>query len=230
MDFRLIGTLFNESEEYINNLSKSSAKPVKVVCPMCGNERILRYYRVNETGHTYCKSCAKRKYSCDNMLDKKFGRLTVISYADQHFESGGTMMNCVCDCGENVSVSASHLKSGHTTSCGCFRLEMLQGEANPNYRPDLPMEERNGKRGYPIERWALSVKRRDNFTCQVCGSKEKLVAHHLNSYASAKDRRYDIENGVTMCRDCHTDFHTNFLENYRVPCNEQDFEEYLLQV
>ena len=226
----LVGMLFNESEDYITSLSKSSAKLVNIICPMCGDERVLRYYKVKEIGHTYCKSCAKRKRSCDDMLGKKFGRLTVTSYADQHFESGGTLMNCVCDCGEKISVSASHLKSGHTTSCGCFRLEMLQGETNPNYRPDLPLEERNGKRGYPIERWALAVKRRDNFTCQVCGSKEKLVAHHLNSYASAKDKRYDIENGVTMCRDCHTDFHTNFLENYRVPCNEQDFEDYLLQV
>lgn len=229
MDIQLAGTLFNESEEYITGLSKSSAKPVRILCPMCGSERVLRYFKVKEIGHTFCKSCAKRKRSCDDMLGKKFGRLTVVGYSEQHFESGGTLMNCVCDCGENVIVSASHLKSGHTTSCGCFRVENLLGEKNPTYNPNLTDEQRNSFRSR-VQTWAKRVKEKDAFTCQVCGSKEKPVAHHLNSYASAKDKRYDIENGVTMCRDCHTDFHTNFLENYRVPCNEQDFEEYLLQV
>lgn len=225
----LVGMLFNESEDYITSLSKSSAKLVNIVCPMCGDERVLRYYKVKEIGHTYCKSCAKRKRSCDDMLGKKFGRLTVTSYADKHFESGGTLMNCVCDCGKKVSVSASHLKDGHTSSCGCFRIENLLGDKNPTYNPNLTEQERNSFRTR-VQTWAKRVKERDGFTCQVCGSNSKLIAHHLNSYASDKDKRIDIDNGVTMCRDCHTDFHVNFMGNYRVPCTEQDFEEYLLQV
>lgn len=229
MDIQLVGTLFNESEEYITGLSKSSAKPVRILCPMCGSERVLRYFKVKEIGHTFCKSCAKRKRSCDDMLGKKFGRLTVVGYSEQHFESGGTLMNCVCDCGENISVSASHLKSGHTTSCGCFRVENLLGEKNPTYNPNLTDEQRNSFRSR-VQTWAKRVKEKDVFTCQVCGSKEKLIAHHLNSYATDENRRLDVENGVTMCRDCHTDFHVNFMGNYRTPCTEKDFEQYLLQV
>lgn len=224
--------LFGDSEEYIKSLSPMSARIVTAICPECREERVRKYYKIQEAGHTFCKQCIRRKNNYDEMIGKNFGNFLVVSYAESKIYNGKkiTRFNLLCNCGNNFIADASRIKSGHTSSCGCSRKEGFMGENNPNYNPDLPLEERNGKRGYPIERWALSVKRRDNFTCQVCGSTEKPVAHHLNSYASAKDRRYDIKNGVTMCRDCHTDFHTNFLENYRVPCNEQDFEEYLLQV
>ena len=31
------------------------------------------------------------------------------------------MWNCLCDCGESTIVSSAHLRSGHTTSCGCYK-------------------------------------------------------------------------------------------------------------
>lgn len=225
--------LFNEKEEYINSLSPSSGKLVRAICPECKKERALAFSDVKKAGHTFCKGCNKRKRSCDWMIGNKFGRLTVNSYAEPRKYKGGgfqTMFSCTCECGAQVVVYASHIKSGHTTSCGCSRAEMLIGETNPNYNPNIPLQERNGKRGYAITRWATQVKRRDDFTCQVCGSKQKLIAHHLNSYKSDKENRYNVENGITLCRECHTDFHCNFMGDYRQPCNEEDFEQYLLQV
>lgn len=56
----------------------------------------------------------------------KFGRLTVLSRGNTKvFPSGGRKYtwNCVCDCGNNTNVLGSHLKSGHTQSCGCLLVE-----------------------------------------------------------------------------------------------------------
>lgn len=54
-------------------------------------------------------------------------------------------------------------------------------------------------------RWAMAVKRRDQFTCQRCGltSKSGMHAHHLWSFRDYPEKRYDVENGVTLCRRCH---------------------------
>lgn len=50
-------------------------------------------------------------------IGKRFGRLEVISYAGK--SNGHHMWACRCDCGRELEVRQSNLKSGHTTSCGC---------------------------------------------------------------------------------------------------------------
>jgi len=53
-----------------------------------------------------------------------FGRLEVLTYSHSQKRrdgsSGERIMNCRCTCGNEVKVRTSNLKSGNTTSCGCF--------------------------------------------------------------------------------------------------------------
>ncbi|MDS7057032.1 HNH endonuclease [Klebsiella pneumoniae] len=56
--------------------------------------------------------------------------------------------------------------------------------------------------------WRLAVFKRDNYICQCCKlTGLKLNAHHIFNFATHKDIRYDIENGITMCEECHRRFH-----------------------
>lgn len=57
-----------------------------------------------------------------NLTGQIFGRLTVCGYLGRAHSS--SLWLCRCLCGNDTSVSASHLKSGHTQSCGCFRVEV----------------------------------------------------------------------------------------------------------
>lgn len=61
-----------------------------------------------------------------DLTGKKFGRLLVQEFAGSRRTSGGASMrtwSCVCDCGNNYIVDANALRSGNTTSCGCFDKE-----------------------------------------------------------------------------------------------------------
>lgn len=57
--------------------------------------------------------------------------------------------------------------------------------------------------------WRKSVYRRDNFTCQDCGSKDDIIAHHLKSFNDYPEFRFSVDNGVTLCRPCHKKRHSD---------------------
>jgi len=45
---------------------------------------------------------------------------------------------------------------------------------------------------------------RDEHTCQDCGQRGgKLNAHHIKSYIDHVELRLDVDNGITLCCDCH---------------------------
>jgi len=53
--------------------------------------------------------------------------------------------------------------------------------------------------------WRKRVYKRDGFKCQMprCNSKHRLQAHHIKKWSTAAALRYEIDNGITLCRNCH---------------------------
>jgi len=61
-------------------------------------------------------------------------------------------------------------------------------------------------------KWAKEVKERDNHTCQYCGAEEELHAHHIFSASKWPFLAQNLNNGITLCKSCHTWHHKhNFL-------------------
>lgn len=60
----------------------------------------------------------------NNLIGKKFSRLTVLRRADINGDGGKAKWICQCDCGNIVEVTGDHLVSGHTQSCGCLQKEL----------------------------------------------------------------------------------------------------------
>lgn len=70
-----------------------------------------------------------------------------------------------------------------------------------DYRDEIKTNEWQRKSGH--------IKERDNYTCQLCGSKEKIVHVHHRYY---KDEwhywEYPDEALITLCEDCHNEEHS----------------------
>lgn len=74
-----------------------------------------------------------KKGCFEDLTGRKFGKLTVSKFVKAD-ERRRRYFECVCDCGEIRIVEASHLRSGHTKSCGCSKNERIK---NLNYKLGL---------------------------------------------------------------------------------------------
>lgn len=71
-------------------------------------------------GKTRSCGCGKKEYfiTPENLVGKKFGRLTVLRQVES--KDRRVMWECECECGNITIVDGAHLKDGHTKSCGCI--------------------------------------------------------------------------------------------------------------
>lgn len=89
-------------------------------------------------------------------------------------------------------------------------------DKSPVWNPNLTVEDREIGRRYPeYYEWRKNIYIRDDFTCQICGDNSGgiLNAHHLEGYANNPDLRITLENGVTLCKSCHNNFHHRYGYN-----------------
>lgn len=82
---------------------------------ICGSQIKTAGNNLKQNKRTSC-GCYHRELK-DDLSGKIFGFLTVLNRIDN--KNGKVWYQCKCSCGNLCEVSASHLKDGHTTSCGC---------------------------------------------------------------------------------------------------------------
>ncbi len=136
-----------------------------------------------------------------------------------------TCLNCggIFERGSYVGVNkycSKECKSEH-------QKETLCGDKNPNYKKNKPNYKRLKERQYAGYReWRMAVFVRDNFNCIRCGRnsspKNRLAAHHVINHHSYPEGRIDVNNGVTLCFECHNAFHKTYgtIHNDRKQLNE----------
>jgi len=180
----------------------------------CGNT-CLANARQLKRGKLKSCGCLKRGSKRKERIGEIHNRLTITSFSHSS-KNRLSYYNCLCECGKSKIVSLSSLLTGKVKSCGCFKKKVdnnRRKENNPNWNPEITDEDR--ARGRNIEgykEWSFEVKKRDNFTCQICKDKTSgnLVSHHLNNYKDFPLERTEVSNGICLCRNCHKSFHLQF--------------------
>lgn len=67
----------------------------------------------------------------------------------------------------------------------------------------------NNRNSSKVVMWKKKVKKIGK--CEICGSTENLVAHHIVPWAYSIKGRTDIKNGQCLCKNCHRMMHDDNL-------------------
>lgn len=193
-------------------------------CAKCGLEKPLeefnyRSYKGEKKPYSYCKEC-ERKIDTDRYQH-------TCSECGKEYKSG-SKANLTCKACHNNKIGKigrenliKKNKNQFGSNNHMYGISRL-GENNPNYNPEKTDEERTQTRiiaGY--KDWRNSVYERDSYTCQCCGDRTggNLIAHHLDGYNWCKEKRLEVENGITLCKVCHHKFH--MIHGFRDNTKEQ---------
>lgn len=150
-----------------------------------------------------------------NLIGQRFGRLTVISEAPK---KSRFRWNCKCDCGKLRIVMTCNLRSGHTTSCGCYQIERsIEGSRKHGHttwrngvsseyeshramknrcrNPNNPAYKDYGGRGIKIcDRWLHGENGLTGFQCFIADMGDKPTPQHSLDRWPNNDGNYEPSN------------------------------------
>lgn len=197
--------------EYINCATKTR---FQCYCGKMFETTINRIF----TGQTRSCGCIRKEIGRKLTIDltgRKFDRLEVIVQVDN--KNKKTAWLCEYKCGKFVIINSTHLRRNNnkTKSCGCLNKEINQyksGKNHPRYNASLTDEDRIRKHKLlKCLNWSKSIFKRDNYICQTCNQLGgHLNAHHIDGWDWCKERRFDLTNGITLCKNCHINFHQKY--------------------
>jgi len=114
--------------------------------------------------------------------------------------------------GVDIPLKSAGVKKGYKQAASHIE---KRRQSQRKYLFDLLTLDRDAKervrKSIEYRRWRLAVFVRDNWTCQKCksrngnGAEVYLEAHHKKPYTKYPKLRFDVNNGLTLCKSCHKD-------------------------
>lgn len=89
--------------------------------------------------------------------------------------------------------------------------QVMFGDQNPAWKGGITPENVKIRNSIEMNLWIQAVFARDNYTCQKYGIRGgDLVAHHILNFSSYPELRFAIDNGITLSKKAHDEFHKKY--------------------
>lgn len=158
-------------------------------------------------------SIVKDKVFCSRQCYSKWQSANLSGSNSYNYKNAPTEKRCE-QCGLQYEVPKHREDVSKFCSTPCYHKwhgENHVGENAPNWRGGA----KDKRLSIEYRAWRKAVLKRDDYTCQQCDTLGgKLVSHHINSFTRHPELRFDVDNGATLCRECHISGELSFHKLY----------------
>lgn len=192
----------------------------------CGDCDTLNWRSIKGNGG-YCKICSiklgvkksqtTRKYTYEFV--KTFFEEEGFKLLTETYINSKQPLTCLCPNGHLIKPRFYSFVAG--ARCGkCFYISQ---------RRSLEEIEDSDRKYREYAQWKKLVLERDRYVCQACNSDKNLVVHHINSFKLFPLERTILNNGITLCVDCHARNNNAFhrLFSLTTEITKENFEKWL---
>jgi len=170
---------------------------IKVKCDFCSRELEIYPYLAKAHKNHYCNQKCHNKHTWSINRDK-------IIEGQKNKQKTGWIINCL-NCGKERYVTKATVKKFCSRKC---MDEYMVGENSQSWKGGVCSENELQRKCKQYRDWRESVFIRDDYTCQQCSKVGGyLHAHHIKEFSEYPELRFDIDNGITLCKDCHMEVH-----------------------
>ena len=143
----------------------------------------------------------------------------------------GSFFNCTV-CEAQFWRPPNAIKKGQNKYCSkkCYQFQQIgkpkseafkeycrsrTGDKSATWKGGVTPEHLKIRNSQKYKDWRQSVFDRDGYKCMSCGVKSKkgfsvyLHAHHIKGFSAFPELRFELTNGITLCKPCHYKEHTN---------------------
>lgn len=109
---------------------------------------------------------------------------------------------------DNEHLRVLYAEMVQTIEDGWSRFNPRTNRFHWNYQGGKSSENQIIRNSHQTKYWRLKVFERDNYTCQRCQQRGGILhAHHLLYFSKYPELRFDVNNGLTLCKECHHEVH-----------------------
>ena len=128
---------------------------------------------------------------------------------NSNWKGGKAPRKCIV-CGCVFLAHKCHINRGGGKLCSrkcsdSLRSMAIVGNKNPSWKGGVTPEVIRSRVSKKYEVWRKEVFSRDGYACKKCGDSSggNLNAHHILGFSKYPELRFSIDNGITLCKNCH---------------------------
>lgn len=195
---KIYTTTINEKEyEYVKVRDKHgvSRRNYKRICISCGKEEWLRGSWINKN-RLECFTCANKKGPTEE-VKKQISQTLRKKYSDPSYKE----------------LFVQQQKE---------RGKKKRGKNHWNWKGGITNKNTKIRNSQEYSLWRKKVFERDLYHCRICEQNtDNLQAHHIKPFSVFPDLMFNLENGITLCLECHNKIHKYYNEIQKNGNNKQ---------
>ena len=216
-----IADICNVSHKTISNwkirfdMGNKTYKKIIKECSNCG-ENVERRPSMFEGENVFCST------KCESIFKTDKKNVECAFCGDEIRKVNSQINNnnfCSIDCRTSFYSGKQHgMSNSRYIQCYHCKDDFKRPESHINKDKNFCSKEcyheyiktNDNRNSNKAKKWRNDIRNRDNWTCQDCGEKkENIEAHHIKKWKDNPDKRFEMDNGVSLCLECHYLRHKN---------------------